>query len=191
MKKLMIMAAFAAFGLSTATAQEVSFGAKAGVNIANVSSDDIDNTSSLTSFHIGAVANIALSEEFLLQPELFYSEEGYTYKIDGSADVKLNYLNLPILAKYMIVDGLSIEAGPQIGFLLSGKIKYDGISADIKDQLKSTSFSAAMGLGYKLDSGINFAARYNLGLSNIVDFEGSEGAKAKSNVFLLSVGYMF
>ena len=45
------------------------------------------------------------------------------------------------------------------------------------------------GLGYKLDSGLNFAARYNLGLSNLAKDSGNE--KINNGVFQLSVGYMF
>jgi len=42
-----------------------------------------------------------------------------------------------------------------------------------------------------MDSGLNFGARYNLGLSNIWDFEGSDDFKNQNNVIQVSVGYMF
>jgi hypothetical protein len=47
--------------------------------------------------------------------------------------------------------------------------------------------SAALGLGWDLPFGLTIDARYNLGLSDISDFEGSE--TAKNQVFQLSVGF--
>tara|TARA_R110002050_G_scaffold37652_2_gene93246 strand:+ start:3956 stop:4225 length:270 start_codon:yes stop_codon:yes gene_type:complete len=79
--------------------------------------------------------------------------EGY----DGK--YKLNYLNATVLAKFMVAEGFSLEVGPQVGFLLSAKEEYsstgDSGTDDIKDSLKGTDFSAAIGLGYKMESGLN------------------------------------
>ena len=188
MKKLMLMAAIAVFGLSNVNAQEVTFGVKGGVNFANVGGDDVDDANGLTSFHVGGVVNIGISEKFSIQPELTYSGQGYSFDDEGNVDVKLNYINVPVLVKRMLTEGLSVEVGPQIGFLTSAKADADGDSEDIKDFIKSTDFAAVIGLGYILDSGLNFGARFNLGLSDIFD-EGD--AKVKNNVFQISVGYMF
>jgi hypothetical protein len=180
MKKLILCAAIAAFGLSNVNAQEVKFGAKAGVNFASLGGDDSDGLDGLTSFHVGGVVNIGVSDKFSVQPELMYSSQGASY--DGG-DLKLDYLNVPVLAKFMVADGFSIEAGPQIGFLMSAK--DDG--EDVKDFLKSTDFSGAVGLAYQMETGLNFAARYNLGFGNILDGDGD----LKNNVIQISVGYMF
>lgn len=181
MKKLLLCAAIAVFTMSSINAQEVKFGAKAGVNFATLGGDNADDLDSRTSFHFGAVAQISISEKFAIQPELVYSSQGAS---GGGEDLKMDYINLPILAKIFVAEGFSLEVGPQIGFLMSAKA--DG--EDIKDIFKSTDFSGALGLGYKLETGLNFAARYNLGLGNIVDMDGGD---LKNNVFQLSVGYMF
>ncbi|RZJ55928.1 MAG: PorT family protein, partial [Flavobacterium sp.] len=39
----------------------------------------------------------------------------------------LSYLNVPIMAKYYVIEKLSLEAGPQIGFLLSAKNQVDDL----------------------------------------------------------------
>jgi hypothetical protein len=49
-----------------------------------------------------------------------------------------------------------MDAGPQIGFLLSAKIE----DIDIKDSFNTLDYGLSAGLGYKLDNGINFSARY-------------------------------
>ena len=174
-------------------AQNVTFGAKAGVNFANVSADDDDDLDGRTSFHIGATAEFSLSETFSIQPELLYSGQGFTTK-ESDIDItgKMDYINLPIMAKFYVAEGLSLEVGPQIGFLLNAKLegKDDGnsVSIDFKDELKSVDFGANFGVGYKLDSGINLGFRYNLGLMNVSDEDSDD---LKNSVLQLSVGYNF
>jgi opacity protein-like surface antigen len=181
MKKLLLSAVIAVFAMSSMNAQEVKFGAKAGVNFATLGGDDSDDFDGRTSFHVGAVAQIGISEKFAIQPELIYSSQGASA---NDTDLKMDYINIPVLAKIFVAEGFSVEVGPQIGFLMSAKAEGE----DLKELFKSTDFSGALGLGYKLETGLNFAARYNLGLGNIIDFDGGD---VKNNVFQLSVGYMF
>ncbi|MCT4698875.1 porin family protein [Tenacibaculum haliotis] len=194
MKKVLLTIAIVAAGF-TVNAQEVTFGAKAGLNIANVSGDGIDDNDARTSFHIGAVAEIEISDKFSVQPELVYSAQGAKTKMEGiDVTMALDYLNVPVMAKYYVAEGFSLELGPQIGFLMSAKMKAEvggeSVEEDIKDdyKMKSVDFGLNFGAGYKLESGLNFSARYNLGLSKISDIEDSTG---KNGVFQVSVGYNF
>ena len=198
MKKLLLCAVLAIFSFTSLIAQEVKFGAKAGVNFSNITGEMVDSFDGRTSFHIGAVAEIVFSEKFSFQPELIYSSQGSDYSEDFEGEdfegtVKVDYLNIPLMAKYYVAEGLSIEAGPQIGLLLSATDEYEDEEDDIKDFLKSTDFGINLGLGYKLGSGLNFSARYNLGLSDNLDVDGFEtdGAEYKNSVIQISVGYFF
>lgn len=187
------------------------FGAKAGVNFANISGDDTSGLDSRTAFHVGIVAEIEISEKFSFQPELLYSGQGFkeSYSEFGASfeDVyKLDYLNIPLMAKYYVAEGFSVEAGPQVGFLLSAKDDWEGNygevtesgSEDFKDFVKGIDFGLNLGVGYKMTSGLNFGARYNLGLSNFWDIPsdidpgfGIADIKNQNAVFQLSVGYFF
>ena len=115
-----------------------------------------------------------------------FSGQGYSFKGSDGNLVALNYLNVPLMAKYYVVKGLSIEAGPQIGYLLSAKNE----STNVKDSFKKVDFAANLGVGYKLKNGINFGARYNFGLLNINNVSGDSG-KFRNSVLQLSVGYFF
>ena len=110
----------AIMSFSSMNAQEVNFGIKAGLNLAGLNgSEDLDDYDLRTSFHVGAVAEIGISEKFSFQPELLYSSQGAKAEESGfKATIKLDYLNLPLIAKYYVAEGFSVEAGPQIGFLL-------------------------------------------------------------------------
>jgi len=73
-----------------------------------------------------------------------FSTQGTTiegYDGDSNNNVKLNYLNIPVLAKYYITDAFSVEAGPQIGLLLSAKSRGE----DIGDLYKSSDFGLNLG----------------------------------------------
>lgn len=83
----------------------------------------------------------------------------------------------------MVLDGLSIEADPQIGFLTFSKFEVE----DIKNETKKTDISVV--LGYLLDGGLNFAYRHNFGLSN--NAGTAYDLDLKNGGFQLSVGYMF
>ena len=184
MKKLFtITMALVAFTIS---AQNVTFGAKAGLNFASMTGDDADGLDGRTSIHLGVTAEIEMSDSFSIQPELLYSGQGYT--ADGDVTGKVDYINLPVMAKFYVADGFSVEAGPQIGFLASAKADVDGESTDIKDLLKSTDFALNLGAGYKLDSGLNFGLRYSMGLTDVPDGD-SNGFN--HSVLQLSVGFNF
>ncbi|MBW2962958.1 porin family protein [Mesonia aestuariivivens] len=183
MKKLVFVGLIMIFGLSTGLAQEVQFGAKAGINFATLSGDQTSDFETVTSFNVGVVSEISISEKFSFQPELMYSRQGYSF---GDNVIALNYLNLPLMGKYYLTEGLSIEAGPQIGYLLSADNEGD----DVEDSFNSFDFGVNFGVGYKLDNGLNFGVRYNLGISDVNELKEVKNTY-KNDVFQVSVGYFF
>ncbi len=193
MKKLLFFTAIVLFGFTYVSAQDVNFGAKAGVNFATITGDDVDSFTSRTAFHLGFVAEIGITETFSFQPELLYSAQGSDYSDDFfEGTVKVDYLNLPLMAKFYVAEGFSLEAGPQVGFLLSAKDVYDGGEDDWSDFTKGIDFGLNFGVGYKLEGGLNFGARYNLGLSDVNDDPDSLGDSAyKNSVIQAYVGFFF
>lgn len=190
MKKIFTMAALIAIGFGANAQQEVKYGPKAGVNFATLS--NVDNSKMLTGFYVGAVAEIKFNDKFSVQPELVYSAQGVKQEVLGSKNtVKVDYINIPILAKYYIVDGFSVEAGPQFGFLVKGEAKNDDGKEDIKKNLNSFDFGIGAGVAYDLANGFFVNARYNFGLSDIAK-EKESGEKSLNNgVIQVGVGYKF
>ena len=183
MKKILFLF-LTAFALITTQAQ-VRFGVKAGANFATLTGSDVSGAKMKVDFHFGGFAHIPLTSMFSFHPELLYSGQGA--KFDGGKD-NLSYLNIPVLFQYNNPSGFYVETGPQVGFILSAKEKVDGgSSVDIKDQVKSTDFAWALGLGFVTQANVGFGVRYNAGLSNIAD----GGGKIQNGVFQLSVHYWF
>jgi len=191
----LVFALAGSFVAAKAQSSGTSFGLKAGLNLANVKSkfgDETETGDSKPGFHVGAYANIPFSENLSFNPELLYSAEGSKDEESGEkTTMKLNYLQLPLLVQYN-ASGFFAETGPQVGLLLGAKNKWeyedeDG-EEDIKDELNSTSFSWAVGAGFRTTSGLGIGARYNLGLSNLVK-DGDDDFKVKSNVIQISLSY--
>lgn len=199
MKKLVFVAMATMITMTTLNAQSIKFGAKAGVNFASLNGDtgEILDLKTRTSFHVGGVAEIMFSDKFSFQPELLYSAQGTAYEdVDAAIEgtLKLDYLNVPLLGKYYVTEGFSIQAGPQVGLLLSAKSEFevagDSQEEDVKDAVSGVDFGLNFGLGYKLPSGLFFDARYNLGLSNVNDGD-SDIIDDKNGVIQISVGFSF
>ena len=185
MKKLIFLSAAVLALISfSANAQETKFGAKAGVNLANVTGD-LENTDMAIGFQVGGYVHLGLSDAFAIQPELLFDNKGYSIDAgDETIRTSLSYITVPVLAKYMITESLDLHAGPQIGILMSATT--DG--EDSSDGLKSTDFGAAVGAGYSLKSGLNFFARYSTSLSTISD---SDDFDVMNSVISVGAGYSF
>lgn len=122
----------------TANAQEVNFGAKAGVNFANVSGEDVEDNITRTSFNVGAVVEFEISDKFSIQPELIYSAQGAKLEEESDVDLtlKLDYLNVPVIAKFYAAESFSLEFGPQVGFYCLQKQKQKLVEIQVKQILK-------------------------------------------------------
>ncbi|MES2812840.1 MAG: porin family protein [Bacteroidota bacterium] len=195
MKKLYLVCAFlmilSAQAQKTKQDEGIKLGIKGGLNVSNFSGDLEDNEIR-TSIHVGLVSEIIVSEKFSIQPELLYSGQGFSDKNEaGFSRYKFDYINLPVLAKFYIMnDNLSLEAGPQVGFLISAKNKSITANSSIEEQ-KIVDFGLNLGLGYELKNHVFFQGRYNLGLTNINNSDSSGAFKYTNSVIQFSVGYLF
>jgi hypothetical protein len=177
-------------------AQGVSFGLKAGLNLASQkfeSSGISISPDSRLGYHVGGFATIMFSETFGLQPEVLLSSVGSKFDVGGDdAIFKYTYISVPVMLRYQPIEILNIHAGPQFGILASAKGESGGDSEDLEDT-KGLEIAAGFGAGIDLPMGLGFTARYVLGLTNVVDDSSEfwEDVTVKNNVFQLSVTYRF
>lgn len=179
MKKIILTIAVM-FAIGTAIAQEAKFGIKGGFVNANYGAD-ADDGDARSSFYFGGLVDLSITEKFHIQPELLYTMEG-----NDEDEFDLNFIRIPVMAKFYVAEGFNIQAGPEVAFVAGG--------GEAKDFLKSTDFALGFGAGYEFSSGLLIDARYNLGLSDLNDFpvgSGLEGAKITQNSFNLGLGYRF
>jgi len=169
-----------------APAGNISLGIKGGVNVYNVHNDNDIKYDPRTGYHFGLLGHIHFDNQFAIQPEIVYSAQGA--KI-GDTKYNLDYVNVPVLFQYMFDNGFRLQAGPQAGFLLSAKSKYNNTTTDNKEDLKPIDLCASIGASYVVPStGFGIDARYNLGLSNI---NNSGAVNSTNRGFQLGVFYIF
>jgi len=172
--------------------QEISFGVKGGLNLSDWNTSlENEKFKMSTLFHVGGIVEIALSDQFSLQPEILFSSKGVKdIEVPDSYNFVLNYIDIPVMAKYYVAEGFSLEVGPQLGILTSAKITDGNNSEDMKEYVESTEFALGVGMGYGMENGFFVNVRYNLGLSDI-DKDTTDNDYVKNNVIQFSVGYMF
>lgn len=198
---ILFLGAGLVFTATPAQAQmDIKPGVRAGVNSMSYGGDAGDNVSSSTGFLIGGFATLDFGAPVLVQPELMYIQKGA--KQESSAfgatitnNETLNYIELPILAKYQIpAGGLSanVFAGPSIGFNIGGTASTEcsgfpndtardeagcGEEKDFGDlskdedgfEISSTDFGLVFGAGvdFGLSAGtVSVDVRYQFGLTN-------------------------
>ncbi len=198
MKKALYLLLAVSFLLSSCASTE-RVPVRLGFNYNDVVGKEVESWCGSTGFHLGGGIGFLLCDSWTLQPEVLFSKQGSDYKEvysegefteEFSGTYTLNYLNVPVMAQYEVFDGFALEAGPQVGFLLSANEDEDGIGEeDITDEVKGVDFGAVVGANYTFNNGINVGARYNLGLTDFNDRADFGDVKWKNSVIMLTVAY--
>ena len=189
-KAILLLLAITIAGAAQAQQHMKKFGIKGGVNLSTLWGD-AEITGSRTAVHMGAMGEFRLSENYSFQPELLYSMQGAKTVVAGiEYEEKLDYIIVPLIVKYHLDHQFSIEAGPQVGMLMSAKRRTD----DVKDAYKSIDAGVTAGLCYDLPQGFFFEARYYVGLTGMAkdfDYEGINypAATITNSVLALSMGF--
>ena len=162
------------FALS-ANAQSVNYGLSLGANLTSIKGNGI-NGSYYAGFIAGAFARKDLNEKWNVQPEIlfnyanskkadnflnYYNYSGYA---NANAQIRLNYVSVPILFGYKLNKLFTINAGPQYSFLV-----YDDENLVIANKavaFKRNDLGLVAGLQLKVEN-IRFFANYVFGVVNV------------------------
>ena len=201
MKKLILGIALFG-GLSAANAQ-IDLGVKGGLNFPTISGDSKElfkndagqgeQSKFRTDFYVGGYANYKITDQISFQPELLYSKQGAGLKTNDNSKAKIvtHNINIPLMGRYEIMEGLNLEFGPQLGFLVSAKKKTEEGKLDQKekygDNFKTFDLGLNFGAGYKVTDEIEINARFTKGLSNISNFNTNN--KITNTYFSIGVAY--
>ena len=203
MKKI-ILAVVAVLAFGFTNAQKTQFGLKGGLNGANqsFSGEGSPSSSSIIGFHIGGFVEVKVSDKFSIQPEVLYSTQGSKFDAnvynggiyyDTKNTFKFAYINIPVMFKYYASEKISLEAGPQIGFLTSSKMETEvlgqSVTQNVKDFIETVDFGLNIGAEYNFTKKVSAGIRYNFGLANVMNTDDGSNDKIKNNVFSVSLGY--
>lgn len=158
------------------------FGVKAGVNLVDIQDKLSDNGTtheSKTGFYLGTFIEFRRSVNFLIQPEVYYSSN------NNKIDEKIGLLHIPVLFKYRLGTKFEIYGGPESQFLLSVK----GIDINKDKNYKKFILAATAGVGVLISDEFILDARYNLAISNYIDF--GYHTNKKLNFIQIGLAYKF
>jgi hypothetical protein len=220
MKKIKVILLLIAIAFGFSAMAQFTYGPKVGLNLANLSGDDVEDSKMLIGFNIGVLGNYAVSDIFSLQAEVMYDAKGAKYEGTDENGNKtdfpfsLGYINIPIMAKATFGDDIKFfgEVGPTIGLLMSakmdgeseyevptgfnpqtGQITYETIK--VKDSYKGTDFGLVFGAGTLIPAGnmkLMIDARYNMSLGTIAeDPEQGDTPDVKNGVISINLGLIF
>lgn len=170
-------------------------GVKAGFNFATISRGNLSQPpDARSSFYFGFNYEIPIIEQvFSVQPELIYTRQGFEKRYvtpdnRHTSIYKVDYISIPLVARYYVVRGFSLEAGPQVSFKIGEK--FDRDQTDLEpinpDDVNNFDYGFILGLSFEFESGFFVNGRYNRSFNEIID-----GLNAKNTVIQLGVGYKF
>jgi hypothetical protein len=148
---------------------QIRFGLKAGTNLANIDIEASVDHKVKVGFHAGGMMQTRLSEKIIFQPELLFSQKGFTAPsisfIENQTE-SLNYISIPVLLGYNAGKNFSILIGPEVGFLVSATSKTGDLKLNVIDSYKKVDLGIGLALAYKIKH-VGIDIRYNYGVTNL------------------------
>lgn len=172
MKKTLLLLAFIMVSSFT-FAQSSMYGVRAGLNISNLDFEPSPtfNNTHRNGFAIGFFGEYDLCKTFAIAPEIQFSAEGAKDR-----DLRIDYIQIPILFKYRFGDRFSVGAGPMAGVKVW----------EFEDNNANFAFSMVGGLEFFITGDIFIDARYHYGFTNVMD--ENSALEAKNSNIQIGVG---
>ncbi|MEO9966232.1 MAG: porin family protein [Reichenbachiella sp.] len=206
MKKILLFIFPCMLLISVSANAQVEFGMMGGLNFNSPKIDAIGTSGALSDvgsssmgFHVGLYATIDF-ELFAIQPEIYYSMQGGTFKVNTTQEneVNMDFIQIPLLGRYNFLEYFHVLAGPQFGIPVKSEVSLSGgTPIDIKDFTKGLEVSAVLGVGINVpEVGISGSLRWARGLTNMIDIdEASAGpgsvTSLKNSMIQISAAYAF
>lgn len=149
-----------------------------GINIANTT------LASGTGYYVGALTSIGIGESFGAQAELVYAKAG-----------DLEYIQLPIMLKYFVIDGLYAQVGPQFSISTNankvGNLIEDLFNSQDVIGVNSLGVDLGFGAGYEILENLAVQARYSVELTNRIDGALGSITTGKANNLIIGIAFYF
>ena len=153
-------------------------GIKLGFGYATINTtvDEFEDKESFAGGTFGAFMTYNLTPAVSMQPELLFVAKGAGGSFIRGRSWRHDYLEIPVLVKYCLVQNGNIKPslfiGPAMALLLSAEFKSSviGETVDTKDAMKSTDFSFVLGGAFEYRH-FSLDIRYDLGMVNVYNPE--------------------
>lgn len=176
-----------------------SIGPRVGINFSTfTNTDEADFKPGLSA---GITSTYSINERTGLTFDALYSQEGSQYDANATTvKTNLDYIRLMLAFDVFFGDlgdrfRPKLYFGPTLGFLIDANTEIRNQETDIMDNFKNTDFGLAAGLGFNYRVGskqwLNVDARFQPGLTDIVENKPSGEDAVRNQTIQLSVGIAF
>lgn len=191
--KRIVVSMLMLFTVFYASAQSLHVGGKAGANLTKISGVSFDNGYQL-GYQLGAFAEIDFNKTVGIQPEVLFSQTNSMYSEEfkdiyenilspaGGDDVKLNYLNIPLLLRISPSEKITLLAGPQFSILMN---EDQDLIENGEAAFKGGDVNGVAGLQFNWGS-FRVYGRYVFGISDINNID--EQDSWRNNQIQMGVG---
>lgn len=180
-------------------------GVKAGVNFASLTpeEDESPDISRRRGLVAGGWIRTPMSDRVSLQAEGLFSEKGVRFDVralgvDGSADIRLRYLEVPVLARADFAARSSgrrffVAGGVAPAFNLSAHATTDvegeeDFVREVGDEVYAFDLGLVGGAGVQIGRAL-IEARYTHGLRHINTDDNGDEDRIKNRVFSVTLGF--
>lgn len=221
MKQRILLLSFIAISAAGFAQVSPTFGIRGGAAVSGMRGDAVNNlkdvldftdgmvaTGDRTGFFAGAFANLPVSENFSIEPGIYYSQKGYEVKgelnvkglefigANAKATLQSQYIDIPVLLKGNF-GGFELFAGPQVSYLLNSDLRTTaGVfgfnlldrKMDASDQFNKFDAGVTGGIGYQFGNGLNISASYDYGLTKV---DANRNVDSYNRGVKVGIGYRF
>jgi hypothetical protein len=195
MKRTLLMLLLIAGCLSAFAQKKSGFGIKAGLNYSSNGdyledvNEAIQNPDANVGYHVGFYGK--LGDKYYLRPEVVYTHTKSAYS-DG--DLKIDKLDIPVLAGWRIIGPLNVFAGPSFQYILNSKFSDISIDTIENDFTVGLNIGAGINLGrigleirYETGFGENLATFINTNVTSLPESK----VDTRANQVIFSLSFLF
>ena len=192
---LLVFPAVTAYGAEP-DYKEWSYGPKVGIGITNLRSSDDKDANDGSGVKSGLFAGVFVEYRPIrwlgISADVLYAQKGTgtslnfetsVSKINTELQMRLSYLDIPLMANFYVVKGLALKTGIQPEILLKGKYTLTGNevyktsnridkideSVDDTDEFHRAALSVPVGISYTFEGpGLTIAVQHNIALTDVL-----------------------
>ena len=164
MKKILLVCATALMVTVAASAQSWAWGPKVGATFTTLNGvGDLKMREGVTA---GLFFESVACNWFVIEADLLFSMQGFKADDTNDTKVRLNYISMPIVGKYYVIDGLNLQMGASFDYLIHSGIKTDAATdINVDGDFNKFNIQFVAGMAYDFDFGMVLEGRYCYGLT--------------------------
>lgn len=164
------------------------FGGRIGLNYSTIGGD-ADGVDPKAGINVGIFSYTNTGSKLDCGLEIQYSSQGAQSTLNNKLKIKYDYLVMSLIVKYYPIEGinLNIHGGPQLGYMIKGKID----NQDLGNEIIKPDMSVVIGIGqWFFDRKMEISARYIYGLSTTANTFSSSDDWFPNSVAQVGVGFI-